>query len=48
MNGPNYSIMRKLIIAIGIIAAILAIVISFKTKGQLQMILPKPSIDLVI
>jgi hypothetical protein len=30
--------MKKLIIAIGIIAAILAVIISFKTKNQLRVI----------
>ena len=38
MNDPKYSTMRKLIIAIGIIAAILAFLISFRAKGQLQVI----------
>ena len=37
MNGTKNTIMRKLIIAIGIIAAILAIVISFRAKGQLHV-----------
>ena len=38
MNDPKYSTMRKLIIAIGIIAAILAFLISFRVKGQLTVI----------
>ena len=38
MNDPKYSIMKKLIIAIGIIAAILAFLISFRTKGQLHVV----------
>jgi hypothetical protein len=38
MGGSRYSIMKKLIIAIGIIAAILAVLISFKAKSQLQVI----------
>jgi len=38
MGGSSYSIMKKLIIAVGIIAAILAVLISFKAKSQLQVI----------
>ena len=38
MYGPKYLIMRKLIIALGIIAAIVAIVISLRAKGQMQII----------
>ena len=37
MNNSKYSIMRKLIIAIGIIAAILAILISFRSQGELRV-----------
>jgi uncharacterized protein involved in outer membrane biogenesis len=37
-STTRYSIMKKLIIAIGIIAAILAVIISFKTKNQLRVI----------
>ena len=37
MEGSSYSIMRKLIIAIGIIAAILAVLISFNAKSQLYV-----------
>ena len=38
MGGSTYSIMKKLIIAIGIIAAILAVLISFNAKSQLKII----------
>ena len=38
MGGSSYSIMKKLIIAIGIIAAILAVLISFNAKSQLKII----------
>ena len=38
MGGSRYSIMKKLIIAIGIIAAILAVLISFNAKSQLKII----------
>jgi hypothetical protein len=38
MRGSRYSIMRKLIIAIGIITAILAVLISLKAKSQLKII----------
>jgi len=38
MGDSKYTIMKKLIIAIGIIAAILAMLISFKAKSQLHVI----------
>ena len=38
MNGSRYTIMKKLIIAIGIIAAILAVLISFKAKSGIEFI----------
>jgi len=37
MNDSKYSTMRKLIIAIGIIAAILALLISFRSQGELHV-----------
>jgi hypothetical protein len=48
MNDPKYSIMRKLIIAIGIIAAILAFLISFKAKGQIQMVARMLNLNIMI
>jgi hypothetical protein len=38
MEGSKYKLMKKLIIVIGIIAAILAILIPFSTKNRLQKI----------
>ena len=38
MNGSRYTIMKKLIIVIGIIAAILAMLISFKAKSGIEII----------
>lgn len=38
MKGSGYSSVKKLIIMIGIIAAILAVVISFKATSQLRII----------
>jgi hypothetical protein len=38
MKGSRFTIMKKLIIAIGIVAAILAILISFKAKGGIEII----------
>jgi hypothetical protein len=38
MNESRYTIMKKLIIIIGIIAAILAFLIPFKAKSQLHVI----------
>jgi len=38
MNGSRYTIMKKLIIAIGIIAAILAVLISFNAKSGIKII----------
>jgi hypothetical protein len=38
MKESRFTIMKKLIIAIGIIAAILAILISFKAKGEVRII----------
>ena len=37
MNGSRYTIMKKLIIAVGIIAAILAVLISFKAKSGIEV-----------
>ena len=37
MSDSRYTIMKKLIIIIGIIAAILAFLIPFKAKSQLQV-----------
>ena len=47
MNDSKYSIMRKLIIAIGIIAAILAILISFKSQGQLRVMGKTLNLDIM-
>jgi hypothetical protein len=38
MNDSRYTIMKKLIIAIGIIAAVLAMLISFKAKSGIEII----------
>jgi hypothetical protein len=38
MSDTRYTIMKKLIIAIGIIAAILAVLISFKAKSGIEII----------
>jgi len=38
MKESRFTIMKKLIIAIGIIAAILAVLISFKAKGEIKII----------
>ena len=38
MNDSRYTIMKKLIIAIGIVAAILAVLISFKAKSGIEII----------
>jgi hypothetical protein len=38
MADSNYSIVKKLIIAIGIIAAILAILISFNANSRLRLV----------
>ena len=38
MKGSRYTTMKKLIIAIGIIAAILAVIISFKAKSGIEII----------
>jgi hypothetical protein len=48
MNGPKYSIMKKLIIAIGIIAAILAFLISFKATGELQVMGRTLNLNIVV
>ena len=48
MNGPKYSIMKKLIIAIGIIAAILAFLISFRATGELQVMGRTLNLNIVI
>ena len=48
MNGSRYTIMKKLIIAIGIIAAILAVLISFKVKSGIEIIGRTLNLDTVI
>ena len=38
MKDSRFTIMKKLIIAIGIVAAILAVLISFKAKSEIKII----------
>ena len=48
MKESRFTIMKKLIIAIGIIAAILAILISFKAKGEIKIIERTLNLETVI
>lgn len=48
MKGSTYTLMKKLIILLGIIAAILAILIPFKAKSQLHIIGSKIQLHTVV